>query len=121
MLGKEFRKIQPKLRMIAKAYDNVNAIRSDFASAIRIRPTKAEKLVPDTEQPRLSARVPDKKLKAPKLKSTSDSIEVNVFLSRYSSIPESKASRRKLRITSEIEDGSIATATLPLNGLAAVS
>ena len=107
-LGKEFRKIQPKLRMIAKAYDNVNAIRADFASAIRVRPSRVKALSPEEDIPRLSGIVPSKKLKTPKLKTTSDSIEVNVFLSKYSSITESRATDSRLGVTCQTDDGNMA-------------
>lgn len=120
-LGREFRKIQPKLRMIAKAYDNVNAIRSDFASAVRIKPTKAKAIAPDDDGPRLSASVPSKDLKTPKFREASDSIEVNVFLSRYGSIEEPRATDSRMGITRKSGDGSLATATLLLKELASVA
>jgi len=107
--------------MIAKAYDNVNAIRSDFASAVRIKSTKLKALSPEDDHPRLFGDVSGKKLKVPKLKSTSDSIEVNVFLSKYSSINESRATDSQLGVTRQIEDGSMATATLTLSKLASVA
>lgn len=120
-LGREFRKIEPKLRMIAKAYDNVNAIRSDFASAVRIKPAKAKALAPEDDRPRLCDDVPPKKLKTPKFKETSDSIEVNVFLSRFSSLDKHDAGAKKAGVTCEIEDGSMATATVPLSELASIA
>ena len=118
-LGKEFRKLQPKLRMFAKAYDHVNAIRSDFASAVRIRPNKLEKLIPTVQTVgRYCASVKKKELRTPKLKSTSDSIEVNVFLSRYRAFSSQTTKFEENKISREIEDRSLATATLRMSDLA---
>ena len=119
MLGKEFRKIQPKLRMIAKANDDVNTVRSDYASAVRVRKAQAKQLVPPIPIPtRFSGRIPTSKLKAPKLKATSSAIEVNVFLSKYGPSTEADGIPKKFGVTAESTDHSMATATLPLSQLA---
>lgn len=118
-LGKEFRKIQPKLRMIAKANDVVNAVRSDFASAVRVRKAKERQLVPPVTTPvRFCGKIPPTKLKAPKLKETSSSIEVNVFLSKFAPSTKPDGIPKKFGVTAESTDGSIATATLQLSQLA---
>ena len=70
LLGREFRKIQPKLRMFAKAKDDVNFVRSDFASALRVKPAAAKRL---EKQPRAreTGKVAKSQLKSPGMKETS--------------------------------------------------
>ena len=120
-LGNEFRKIQPKLRMFAKATDSVNVVRSDFASSLRVRPGKAKALISDVKEPRIGGRVPAGELRTPKLKETSDDVEVNVFLTRYGGVPGTAPTGKHLGITAQTDDGGIATATLPMSRLGQVA
>lgn len=81
LLGEDFRKIHPKLRMIARARDDVNVVRSDFASAIRVK-ERAKELVEEEEyEPRVAGHVRKRKLRTPKMKTTSDTMQASVFVS----------------------------------------
>jgi len=88
---------------------------------MRISPAQLKTLTPDDTRQRLCGVVPTKKLKAPKLKETSDSIEVNVFLTRYNAISESAATNTRLGITDQTDGGGMATATVPLSQLGPIA
>ena len=86
LLGAEFKKLQPKLRMIAKASETVNAVRSDYTSSVRVAAQSADDLVPDTLPSfRSSKNKTTRGLSAPKLDKTSDEIEVSVFVTQFGS------------------------------------
>jgi subtilisin family serine protease len=63
--------------MFAKARDSVNAVRSEFASAMAIRPSR-KKVEP--EETRVAGDVATKALATPAMKEVSDSVEVNAFV-----------------------------------------
>ena len=79
LFGAEFKKIHPKLRMFARALDEVNGVRCEFASAMRIRGGVSK----EDPELRITQNVPRRKLRKPSLKDISGNVEVNVFVSRY--------------------------------------
>lgn len=84
LLGEGLRKIQPKIRMFAKANDTVNEIRADFASAIAAEPSKPEEEV----KPRYADRVLKKDLVTPKIGMLSDKVSINTFVWHTTSAPD---------------------------------
>lgn len=84
LLGPEFRKIHPKLRMVAKARDDVNARRSEQCSAMAMHTaephtdTGAENLTT-----RVAGKVAVKTLKTPAMTNISDAVEVNTFVTYF--------------------------------------
>ena len=119
LLGCEFRKIQPKLRMIAKAKDEVNFVRSDFASALRVRPAVARRL---KKRPlaRETGKVGRNRLKTPRMRQTSRDVEASVFVSWLSAGADG-ASKSKLKADATSVDGALATATIGLSDVAAIA
>ncbi len=93
LLGSGFRKIHPKLRMVAKARDDVNSRRSEQCSAMAMRATK----IPNDHrgvslEPRIAGKIAQKHLKTPKMQDISDTVEVNTFVSYFDE--EGAGSRR---------------------------
>lgn len=91
LLGAEFRKIQPKLRMFAKALDPVNRRRCEYASAMALAApaedaveAKAVQAIEVQTRERMAGAVPARELKTPMMDEVSDTIDVNAFISRYS-------------------------------------
>ena len=84
LMGTALRKIHPKLRMVAKARDDVNFRRSEQCAAMATPPVrpKIEAELVKLEQ-RIAGKVPEKQLKTPKLKEVSDSVEVNTFVTYF--------------------------------------
>lgn len=80
LFGTEFKKIHPKLRMFARALDDVNEVRCDFASAMRV----GDSIPKDDAKLRIAQAVPRRNLDKPALKDISGNVEVNVFVSRFS-------------------------------------
>ena len=106
-LGEDFRKIQPKLRMVAKAKRGVNDVRSDFASALRIKGSAAagrrvhRALV-------MGASLPPKPTGMRELASE---FEVSVFVTRQD------GDGTPTDFDRQSSDGSILTATMRLDQL----
>lgn len=117
VLGSNFRKIQPKLRMIAKGLDEVNRVRAEFTSAVCFTPPVAE----EDEVPRDSfgpeLRTTRRGLDTPRMRDTSDNVEVNVFVSHFAADP----SQRGLETASlpGTRRGALQTRTLKLTDLRA--
>ncbi len=85
LLGSNFKKIQPKLRMVANGAPSVNEIRSDFSSAVKMAPTfklSADK-PPSLQLPELAVSVKEAD-RAPrgKQKSLPSTVRVSVFVER---------------------------------------
>ena len=113
LLGRDFRKIQPKLRMIARARDDVNLVRSDFASALRVGPAVAPRL-DDAPETRVAGPVPKKKLKTPRMRETSPEMEASVFVSWQK--PGGRESEARSLDNERISpDGAVSTATIKLS------
>lgn len=84
LLGSGFRKIHPKLRMVAKARDDVNARRAEQCSAMAVSTQQdAQAALPEELAPRIAGEVAQKELKTPKLKDISDTVEVNAFVTYF--------------------------------------
>ena len=81
LLGKDVRKIQPKLRMIANGSNEVNALRAELSGSVRV--TKRE-LVEDIPLQRGDESAPMKRsqlrAKRGKLKKLAGDVEVSVFI-----------------------------------------
>ncbi|MEM6381992.1 MAG: S8 family serine peptidase [Pseudomonadota bacterium] len=101
-MGAAFRKIHPKLRMVAKALDNVNFRRSEQCAAMVAPTIKAE-----TEaglhpfEQRVAGELPKTKLKTPKIKEVSDSVEVNTFVTYFGDgehAPERRMAAKKIKL-----------------------
>lgn len=84
LLGSEFRKIHPKLRMVAKAKDNVNFRRAEQCSAMCAPNLKDDiKAAALDVDVRIAGKVPDKDLTTPTMQEISDTVEVNTFVSYF--------------------------------------
>ncbi len=79
-LGKGFRKVQPKLRMIANGNQQVNEVRSDFSSAIRV--TEIKELDYASPLKDLKASIVKRVPKTKRLGKVTDGIEASVFIQR---------------------------------------
>lgn len=94
LLGSEFRKIHPKLRMVAKAHDNVNFRRAEQCSAMAAPEAPLEiEAEPLAIEQRIAGDVPANALKTPKMREVSESIEVNTFVTFFG---ESEPGARRL-------------------------
>ncbi|MEM6820903.1 MAG: S8 family serine peptidase [Verrucomicrobiota bacterium] len=84
LLGKDFRKIHPKLRMVAKALDPVNERRSEQFASMSASPPQAriERELLDLDQ-RVPGQVAEKLLTTEKVKEVSSTIEVNTFVTFF--------------------------------------
>jgi len=126
LLGERFRKIHPKLRMIANGRFEVNKIRADFSSSIRV----AEGFEIDSPSPvqniaQFSAPAEPKKTG---LKKVTKGIETSVFVQRVTACPRDIGPRLKGRhrnaaetIYGEHTRGFLSTATINLSELSRVA
>ncbi len=122
LLGREFRKIQPKLRMFAKGSTRVNTARAEFAQALRVESKAAKKKAVQgdlTQGTRTEGHVAASQLKAPRLKSISDEIQANVFVTHFG--PETGNGIRQLKANRRSTDGMLSTGTVALSDLAKIA
>jgi len=85
LLGSQFRKIQPKLRMFAKASDEVNGTRCEFASAMTIDIDQQITSSGEIDNgSRIAGKVSATKLSTPRLANVSKNVSVNTFVWRFS-------------------------------------
>lgn len=86
MLGAGFRKIQPKLRMVANGSPEVNEVRADFSPAVQMAPsfsfTRAEAPHQFVAEVALTAREVKKAPPVRGLKELPDEVRVSVFVER---------------------------------------
>lgn len=84
LLGSGFRKIHPKLRMVAKALDDVNFRRSEHCSAMALPMQQDAQEMPGADlEPRVAGKVPQKDLRTPKMQDISDTVEINTFVTYF--------------------------------------
>lgn len=122
-LGVDFRKIEPKLRMVANGSPEVNEVRSDFSSAVEMAPSYslAEKAPPNQvmAQVAIAAREATTVPKKGKLTALADSVRVSVFVER-----DSKSVAKSIKKTVGLptpkvtaERGRFATLEVPVSQL----
>jgi hypothetical protein len=111
LLGEEFRKIQPKLMMFAKAKDPVNMVRSDFASAVRVGDEAGEEPVEEREHALPGSGKPE--AKATDMRRQDVSVKASVFVMRVA--PD--AATPGLEITGTSRDGTLLSATVAMRDL----
>lgn len=118
LLGTGFRKIQPKLRMIANGSAKVNAVRSDFNPSVQMAPSfsLATSVPPSLNLANISftANEMKKPAQAGNQKVLSDEVRVSVFVEREGTTKDLKAIGK-----SEIkaERGRLATLEIPISQL----
>lgn len=117
LLGDGFRKADPKLRMISNGKQEVNQVRSDFCSSIRVSPKMQLK-----DEPPCVRIVEMAAPKVPKVKSmrspTSDT-QASVFIERVGD-PKSQTTgygNKNLKPDGRVQMGGISTAVVPLSDL----
>jgi subtilisin family serine protease len=122
LLGSGFRKIQPKLRMVANGSPRVNEIRSDFCPALQMAPSF--KMIAEEPPSQLLAdiAVSGKETKVAsrgKQKSLSEDVRVSVFVERDGLDTIAKAGTMSLGRDSAItaERGRLATMEIPVSDL----
>lgn len=103
LIGSALRKIHPKLRMVAKALDDVNFRRSEQCAAMTTPPAKPsiEGELPQFEQ-RIAGKVPVTQLKTPKMQEVSDSVEVNTFVTYFGDgerVAQRRIAARKIKLS----------------------
>lgn len=127
LLGPEFRKIHPKLRMFANGDDEVNEVRSDFSSALRIA---RQVDVPEDRpfQDLVSVRVGGRKISA-SLHSIAKNVEASVFIekvpARETEAPDHAKGKKSARIgelaAQAVTRGNLTTATVSLDALGQIA
>jgi subtilisin family serine protease len=123
LLGRDFRKIQPKLRMIANGSQQVNEVRSDISSALRV----AKKIDLSFVSPfkDLEASVVKRPPKKGRLRKVTGDIEASVFIQRTDSADSTNsntASRSPLPLENEtFIKGNQSTAEIRLDQLSDIA
>lgn len=118
--GSDLLKIHPRLRMIANSDTDVNSLRSEACSSIRVKtkPALQTPLLKSTEFQAHPAQLPKKK----KLKAISKDVEVNVFIASVGKeVGVEPLSLPTGNCTLSGERGTLATATVGLDNLAALA
>ena len=116
LLGPHFRKIQPKLRMFAKASDAVSFERSKFASAIAIDPNVVAGIA--ASNLRILADKTPKKLETPPLENLSDNVAIDAFIWRH---PTAKDKQPHLDEDNPCRQGLLETKRLILSQLTEIT
>lgn len=115
LLGSRFRKIQPKLRMVANGSQEVNEVRADFCPAVQMAPRFALKSAQPPGQMlgevAFAARDVKKEPKLGKLKELADDVRISVFVERDTAVSLGKSKN----VTAE--RGRLATMELPVSEL----
>jgi subtilisin family serine protease len=128
LLGKNFRKIEPKLRMISNGSAEVNEVRADFSPAVQMAPSFpfASEKAPNQmmAQVAFAAREVKKAPKLGKLKELADKVRVSVFVERdnaagIESIVTAIAGMAAQNVTAE--RGRLATLEIPVSELPKVA
>ncbi|MFQ5742152.1 MAG: S8 family serine peptidase [Acidobacteriota bacterium] len=125
LLGSDLRKVQPKLRMIANGSLEVNEVRADFSSSIRVR--RETRLAPASPVQNLEQCLTREAPKTKqRLRAITGGIEANVFIERVGGHDQSRdrASARMVKGASQrLTAGNpsrdlLSTATIRLTDLA---
>ncbi len=119
LLGADFRKIEPKLRMVANGSPQVNEVRADFSSSVKMAPAYAfsTPVAPSRIMAQVAMAAPEA-AKPPKrghLKELAGDVRVSVFVERDTAAPGPAAAR----VTAE--RGRFATLDLPVSELPAIA
>lgn len=126
LLGPGFRKIQPKLRMVANGSPQVNEIRSDFCPALQMAPSFKMTAKEPPSQILADIAVSGKESKGAsrgKLKSLTNEVRVSVFVERDGLETTAKAGSTSPGGSSAItaERGRLATMEIPVADLPKLS
>ena len=128
LLGSGFRKISPKLRMVANGDSEVNEIRSDFSAAVQMAPSYslASAMPPQEMLANMSYTASQAPQPATRgsLRSLPDDVRVSVFVERDTideqvSVAECVSSISKKQVTAE--RGRLSTVEIALSDLPAIA
>ncbi len=122
LLGSGFRKIQPKLRMVANGSPQVNEIRSDFSPALQMAPAFKMRVAEPPAQLMADMAVTPREAKAAprgKQKSLPEQVRVSVFVERdaVDSTARARTAPTGKAAVVTAERGRIATMEIPLADL----
>lgn len=111
LLGSQYRKAQPKLRMFANGRQEVNSIRADFSPAIRVDVNVAKL----TQPPSLCMQsLAAGRISSPKgMRESPADTDVSVFI-EYS-VDGKNADTSAVALSNLVKFGTLATASVPLN------
>jgi subtilisin family serine protease len=102
LLGSGFRKIHPKLRMVAKAKNDVNERRSENCAAMAVLPTDTQVSSKGSVlQPRVAGKLAQSQLKTTKMQEISHDVEVNTFVTYFDDnvVGERRLSSKRVRLS----------------------